>query len=299
MSGQGIRRSSAAACIGEYERKGNVGAPPKPEQEPANPGAVFFGVNTSSGVIAPGDMIAVTGFYPTSISYEQTKRQILRNKIKLSVQSTYPASGSAGIGGATSGARHGGILRFVALDGALYFAHVHITDTSGIVPDSDIKWVDKNGEGLSTSENAVADILFKTPKVGEYCVAFCCQRIATEMTGEEIVDKLRVSSGNTVTSVTPSRGYVSSATGSASGSYTPVGNITLALVEATPQASGVEVVVDIQAVDGVLGVETKKLTATFTGDPATITSTVATQDVNVVTDVTSSSANRVSSVTAR
>ena len=120
-----------------------------------------------------------------------------------------------------------------------------------------------------------------------------------EMTGEEILGKLRVSAGNTVTSVTPSRGSVSSATGSASGSYTPVGNIALALAETTSQASGVEIVVDIQAVDGVLGVETKKLTATFTGDPATITSTVATQSVNVVTDVTSSSANRVSSVTAR
>lgn len=294
--GEPIRRRTLAAIAREYESYGRVapGQPDAPKE--FNPGAVFFGVFlpriTTRPVVRPGDTLFPYSFYPATISYQNAVKQLLRNKLKVAVEHnhTYGEEPLTAI----TGAKQGHVCQFIAVGGSLYYAHIAIPDAT-----QSYLYVDVNGTATNTEDDAFADILFMTNVVNGYAVAMCEKIIAAEMTGEEIVDKLRVSSGNTVTSVTPSRGSVSSATGSASGSYTPVGNITLALDDTSSQARGVKVVVDIQAVDGVLGVETKKLTATFTGVPATITSTVATQNVNVVTDVTSSSANRVLSVTAR
>jgi hypothetical protein len=119
-----------------------------------------------------------------------------------------------------------------------------------------------------------------------------------EITGSKILSKIYFTSKATVDSVSKTSTTIAVPTGTASASYTPTGSVSLSLEEPTSQSSGVVVVTDIVAVNGALGVETKKVTASFSGGSATITSNVATGNQSVVTNVTSTTDSRFFSVGA-
>ena len=119
-----------------------------------------------------------------------------------------------------------------------------------------------------------------------------------EITGSKILSKIYFTSKATVDSVSKTSTTIAVPTGTASASYTPTGSVSLSLEEPTSQSSGVVVVTDIVAVNGALGVETKKITTSFLGGSATITSNVATSNQSVVTDVSSTTDSRFFSVSA-
>lgn len=121
-----------------------------------------------------------------------------------------------------------------------------------------------------------------------------------KMTGEEILEELTITSAATVTGITPTTSTVNSATGNVSGSSTAAGTVTLTLNEDIPANPGVGVVVDILATaQGALGVETKKLAATFNGTATAITATAATTPTTVLSNVTATSGTRIVSITAK
>lgn len=121
-----------------------------------------------------------------------------------------------------------------------------------------------------------------------------------KMTGEEILEELTITSAATVTGITPTRSTVNSATGNVSGSSTAAGTVTLTLNEDIPANPGVGVVVDILATaQGALGVETKKLAATFNGTATAITATAATTPTTVLSNVTATRGTRIVSITAK
>lgn len=183
MANQPIRRSSAAACVGEYERKGNVAPPTKPEPPTIN--MTFVGVNTSNAVITPGDLIAVTGFYPSTLTYQRAKKLCLENRIKLAVSPTYPASGNAGVAVALTGARSGRLLYFKDAYQATYLA-----DVNGATG----QYVTKEGNATDDDSEAVAEILFSTAAVNGRRVALCMlvppEGLSLEEVDDEIDDKI-------------------------------------------------------------------------------------------------------------
>ena len=99
-----------------------------------------------------------------------------------------------------------------------------------------------------------------------------------EMVGGGGNPQLSITSANFVTDVNWESKTIASADGTASASYTPNGSVLLSLDGSTPAAT-VAVVVDIQATGGVLGVQTKNLSASFSGTAATISSAVPTTSV--------------------
>ena len=162
MSNQPIRRSSAAACIGEYERKGNVAPPTKPEPPTINMTFV--------------DLVAVTGFYPSTLTYQRAKKLCLENRIKLAVSPTYPASGNAGVAVALTGARSGRLLYFKDAYQATYLA-----DVNGATG----QYVTKEGNATDDESEAVAEILFSTAAVNGRRVAVGYTPATINYYGEE------------------------------------------------------------------------------------------------------------------
>lgn len=73
---------------------------------------------------------------------------------------------------------------------------------------------------------------------------------------------------------------IPSVAGSAVANYTPEGAALFSL-DGGAASSTVQIVTDIAAVNGILGVETKTLSVAFTGINATISSTVNSRDVTV------------------
>lgn len=179
MANQPIRRSSAAACVGEYERKGNVAPPTKPEPPTIN--MTFVGVNTSNDVVTPGDLIAVTGFYPSTLTYQRAKKLCLENRIKLAVSPTYPATGNAGVAVALTGARSGRLLYFKDAYQATYLA-----DVNGATG----QYVTKEGNATDDDSEAVAEILFSTAAVNGRRVALCMLVPPEGLSLEEVDDEI-------------------------------------------------------------------------------------------------------------
>ena len=118
-----------------------------------------------------------------------------------------------------------------------------------------------------------------------------------ETTGAQILAKLNVSSASTVTDVTAQTETVAIPT-SGTVTLTTVDAVTLSLSD-TSTSGAVEVVTDIAAVDGALGVETKYLSATATTATQTANVNLTTSNKTTVTSVSKTTANRVASITAK
>ena len=187
-----LRQTATAVC--DWWTSNQGGGRPANQERPADvPTSLFFCVNSSTFPIAPGDTLLVVGFRPSTISYQNAYRKILNNKIKLDVAF---AAGQAGeddmarVIALTPAPPRGHIFKAASPDSTLYFAHVLIPDTSGIIPDSSYHWVDIDGEALNTEEGAYARIIAKTNKVNGYVVAIC-QRLQEEgLSLEEVDDEI-------------------------------------------------------------------------------------------------------------
>lgn len=101
-----------------------------------------------------------------------------------------------------------------------------------------------------------------------------------EMIAGASTPQISIMAANFVTDVYWETKTISSASGTATASYTPNGSVLLSLDGSTPAAT-VGVVTDIQATGGVLGVQTQYLSASFSGTAATISSVVPTTSITV------------------
>ena len=184
MSDKRLKRSTLGAIQDWWNGKRGGGREPEQEQEtPMNYSPTFIGVNASGAVITPGDLIAVTGFYPANISYSRAKKLCLANKLKLSVSTVYPASGNAGLGVALTGSK-GSALRLVYFKDALmscYFADVYTNNN--------YKYVDKDGKGTNDKSQAVSEIIFSTPVQNNRAIAYCSM-IGGGLSVEEVDDEI-------------------------------------------------------------------------------------------------------------
>lgn len=293
---QPIQRRLVAAVTKEYEQRGQV-APQQTTQEqtPVMLPTVFFGYNsdTSGGPIEPESRLFVWDFWPPTLSYANAVKQIYRNKIKLMV-GRYP-SDKRDDGTdlyALTPAKINRICQFYSRSNSFYFAHVYVA-----VPEVNYRYVDINGVATNDEENAYAEIRFATPIVNNYAVAFC-KRIVKEglQNGEEVLAELNVNTADTVTKVTTQTSSIEIPTG-VTVETTPKGNVELTLSD--DSQAGVQVVVDIQAVNGALGVRRQGLSATFTGTTEGATVGITKSRTTVVTGVTTEEKKRVTSVTAK
>ena len=304
--GRPIKRSTLDAIASEYEAKNQVGTPPtQGEPQEINPGAIFYGVNWGDDPIMPGDRLFLLGFHNAIISYKYAYRRLLNNKIKLSVnkwKETNPEpTDSKVIFQAITPATHNHICKFKCTPSEVFFANVY-GPPDGESPRR-YQYITINGVGTDDKDEAFAYwgpcSLASDPdqQGGRYYVALCAKIQQEELTGDAVMATLNVNSASTVTNVTETTGTVNIPT-AASVTITPTGNVALALGD-TQTTGAIEVVTDIAAVNGALGVEKKYVSASYTGTQQTVSASLTTSSQSVVTGISKTTANRVSSVTAK
>ena len=74
MSDNRLRRSTLGAVCDWWNGAFGGGRTPEQQQETPVFNTTFIGVNTTHAVITPGDLVAVTGFYPANITYARAKK---------------------------------------------------------------------------------------------------------------------------------------------------------------------------------------------------------------------------------
>lgn len=298
MSKRPIPRQTVTAVCDWWN--GPQGGGRDTKQEPPqefNPGAIFFGVPIDLGRgewYQAGTPVGITGFYPTTLSYRSAYRNIMRNKIKLSVYGAFSDAQVQQYGGATPGAvlitpmKYHGICQFKSNDGSLYFAHVHYPDDQDDPFDApapeDYKWVDEFGEATAKEEEAFADILFTSPQENFYRVALCRQRTRVE-----------VEKASTVVNVTPTSASQTVWTGSLEATVTPNGSVTATLAD-NSSGDDIPVVTDITAENGMLALEKKFLHLGFAGTTTNVVHSNQTTNISYITSVAVGKADRVSEV---
>lgn len=233
----------------------------------------FLGVNTSNSDIVAGDLLSITGFYPSTVSYDVAKGLLLGNKLKVAVRkATASYSGKAV---AITGARGGveGSLLLKSANGSLFFTDLQIESSA-----TNYQWVTENGVVTTQRAGAYAKILFRTAIENGRCVAMCLELVTRTVT---------YSADQYVYQVTSSSETVDIPTGVVVSGYTPAGSIVI---------SPSSVVTDIIAENGVLGVQTEPLTATFSGTEGSISAHLNTQQRTFVKLVGANTKGAVSSV---
>ena len=293
----------------EYESRGNLAAPHQGEPQEINPGAIFYGENKDDEPIMPGDRLHVSGFYNIlgSVAFQYAYRRLLNNKLKIAVSLasakdveeflTYNAI-------ALTPATKKHICKFKFTPSDFFLSTVYVP--SGVTPNAIYGYyIDSRGVALGGEKTD--DAFAKTwgdysqpsdpdQQGGKYIVALC-RRLQEELTGDAVMATLDVNSSSTVTDVTATKGTVQKID-SASASISTIDTASLSL-SGTQTQGAVEVVTDIQAIGGALGVETKYLYFNLTSSVKTVNVALTTSSQQVVTDVAKTTANRVSSVTAK
>ena len=106
---------------------------------------------------------------------------------------------------------------------------------------------------------------------------------------------IEVTKAQTVTSVIPTSQSKNVWTGSLSATVTPIGSVFYTLSD-TGYTGDSQIVTDINATSGVLGVEKKYLHATFSGSPSSVVSDNQSVSITYVSSVAVGKADRVSEV---
>lgn len=106
---------------------------------------------------------------------------------------------------------------------------------------------------------------------------------------------IEVTKAQTVTSVIPTSQSKNVWTGSFSATVTPIGSISYTLSE-TGYTGDSQIVTDINATNGVLGVEKKYLHVNFSGSPSSVVSDNQSTSITYVSSVAVGKADRVSEV---
>lgn len=319
---QKIRRSTCAAVCRWWEQNGapRVMNQPVPQQGPVNPGAVFFGVNKpqqgqTKTVILPGDPLATVSFYPATISYAVALRRVLNNKLKLQVRPLLDSELPSRNGPvAITGAAPNHITQIKWSSGNVFFAHVYTPfsyDPNDALHEhplaTNLAYLKRDFTATDDQSAAFADIGLYSghgpSDAGGFWAVCACQTFegqggGGQMSGDDILNELNVAKASTVTSVTSNSETMSIPT-AGSATFTLSGNASVALSDTVPSGSSVQVVTDIAAVNGALGVEKKYLSSSLSGSQQTANVALTTTSKTLVTSVTALSANRVTDITAR